>query len=169
MARVFDHDIHRMSVEAYEQYVADQGLDRTELIDGVIHNVSPQSALHLRAVLATCALLKTRFPDRFVSQGCSVRLGDGSLWEPDVFVLGALPDDGYVNPQNVVLAVEVALSTWSKDTTLKLAGYARSGIGEYWVLDPRPGGKLIRYTEPDGADYGNADVVPLPDGLASLG
>jgi Uma2 family endonuclease len=92
-----------------------------------------------------------------------------------VYVLGVDPDfdfPKYADAAHVLLAVEVSLTTWSRDTGVKLAAYARNGIPEYWVVDPRPGGRLVRYRQPqcdvEPAAYGDVVTVPLPDGRRSL-
>jgi Uma2 family endonuclease len=168
MAAVVEPEIHRMTIDEYEQFLTLAGLDTVELIDGVIYDVSPESVVHLRAVEAIYHHLRARFPDRMVFQAGSVRLDEGSLWNPDVFVVDSLPDDGYPDATAVQLVVEVAVNTWSRDTGPKLAVYARNKIPEYWVINPVPDGVLQRYTEPEDLAYRLTESTPLPDGLRSL-
>jgi Uma2 family endonuclease len=173
---VYEPDVHRLTVDEYVRIVSEQDLGRVELIDGVIYDVSPQMQIHIDAVDAIYRLLMEVYPDRRVRPGGSVRLGLGSLWEPDVVVtLPSPPSDGfrYAEPAEVLLVVEVAVSTWSKDTRLKLSGYARAGIPEVWIIDPKVGGKAQRHTglaatDDEPAQYSELANVPLPGGLADL-
>jgi len=168
--------IHRMSIEEYEQFVADRDLDDVELIDGVVYDVSTEFDLHASTVGVLFPLLHERFPGRKVLPAGSVRIDERSLWNPDVYVLDVKPDfdfPRYADAAHVLLAVEVSLTTWSHDTGIKLAAYARNGIPEYWVVDPRPGGRIVRYRDPqpaaDPPTYASIVTVALPDGRRSLG
>lgn len=170
-----DPGIHRMSIEEYEQFVALRDLAEVELIDGVVYDVSPEFHLHAHAIAALGRLLGERYPDRQVLTAGSVRIDDRSLWEPDVYVLDLEPDvilPRYAGAGQVLLAVEVSLTSWNRDTRLKLAGYARNGVPEYWVVDPRPDGRIVRHRTPradaDPPDYADVTSVPLADGVRSL-
>jgi Uma2 family endonuclease len=172
-----DPAIHRMTVEQYEKFVSDHDLDRVELIDGVIYDVSPEMNLHARAVMAILKLLVARFPDRLVMNCGSVRIDSGSLWEPDLYVVNVVPDhafDTYPDASDLLLAVEVSGSTWSRDAGLKRDVYARNGIPEYWVIDPNSvGGVVARHTEPSeqagGFVYSEVISVSLSGGIRGLG
>ena len=165
MVAVFEPDIHRITASDYETL---PNIERTELIDGVIYDMSPESVVHANAVDAIYHRLRERHPARIVRQAGSVRLDDTSLVEPDVYVAVRLPDDGYPDAADVDLIVEVALNTWAKDSGPKLAVYARSGIATCWLVDPRPGGSLVRHGDPVDGAYRQVETVVLADGLASL-
>ena len=161
---------HRIIVEEYERIVAERDLEQVELIDGVIYEVSPESARHVDAAFMLQEIFLERFPGTRVRCAGSVGLSDVTLLQPDVYVAKPLrsPDVRYPDAADVVLAVEVALSTWSRDMGLKRSAYARAGIAEYWVVVPEKGGRIVRRTEPVGDTYRTAETVPLPDGLDSL-
>lgn len=171
MTAYAEPDVHRMTVEEYETYVAATGQDRTELIDGVVYDVSPEQNLHANAVWEIQHLLAARLPARRVMTSGSVRMDDGSLWEPDVYVIDAAP--GFVFPTypraaDLLLAVEVSVSTWSRDAGLKRDVYARDGVPEYWVIDPKEGGVVMRHTLPDESSYAEFASKPLTGGLRTL-
>jgi Uma2 family endonuclease len=175
MTVVVDPAIHRMTVEEYEQFVATSDLDDVELIDGVVYDVSPEFHLHAHTIAVLNRLLLARYPGHQVLTAGSVRIDERSLWNPDVYVLDVEPDfifPRYSDAGHVLLAVEVSLTTWSHDTGVKFAAYARNGVPEYWVVDPRPGGQLIRHRDPqpdaEPATYESVVTVPLPDGVSSL-
>jgi Uma2 family endonuclease len=175
MTVVVDPSIHRMNVEEYEQFVANGDLDDVELIDGVVYDVSPEYHLHAVTIGVLSDLLRERYGSRQVLTAGSVRIDERSLWNPDVYVLDVGPDfifPRYSDADHVLLAVEVSLTTWSHDIGVKLAAHARNGIPEYWVVDPRPDGRIIRHREPlrdaEPATYDSIVTVPLPDGPRSL-
>jgi Uma2 family endonuclease len=77
--------------------------------------------------------------DRFelLIQG-TVVIAEGSVFEPDLALLRRRPE-GYryalPRPEDVLLAVESAGSSWSRDRHVKLPIYAAAGIQEYWIID----------------------------------
>ena len=58
-----DRSIHRMTVEEYEQFVADRDLDDVELIDGVVYDMAPEFHLHAHTIGVLYQLLRERYPD----------------------------------------------------------------------------------------------------------
>jgi Uma2 family endonuclease len=163
---------HRMTVAEFERFAADHPLDGVELIDGEIHDVSPETEAHAVAVDHLHTLLRARYqPPIRVLQAGSVRLDDQSLWNPDVYVYVPQErdtDDRYPHATELLLTVEVSLNTWTRDMGPKLSNYARNRIPEYWVIDPRPGGVFHRFTDPEPTGYQTAETTPLPDGIRSL-
>lgn len=58
----------------------------------------------------------------------------------------------------VKLVVEVSVTTQARDRGPKLIAYAKAGVPEVWLIDPRPeAGELVRYRDPDGASYRTVD------------
>lgn len=156
---------HRMTVEEFERFVEATGADRVELVDGAVYDVSPEGPAHADITIALLLLLMGRYPDRVVKNAGSVRLDDGSLWEPDAYVLDqargriASVGDSYPTADAVLLAVEVAVTTLSHDQRVKLPVYARNGVPEYWVV--RPTGSVTCYTNPDGDRYRRSETFHL--------
>lgn len=168
MALPIEHH-HGMTVAEFERYCDDHPDERVELIDGEICTVSPLSVLHVATALAIQDHLKTCYPDALViAGGASVELDDGSLWEPDVLVVKALPDAKYLAAADVLHIAEVSLSSMGRDSGAKYLGYARNLIPEYWLIDPKPGGVFHRFSNPADGTYRTVYSTPLPDGLRSL-
>jgi Uma2 family endonuclease len=85
-----------------------------------------------------------------------VQLSDVDVVQPDLFVIGRARIQR-VSPSRVVgapdLVVEIISEhTGSRDQSLKLSLYERSGVVEYWIVDPesrsirryvREGGRLV--------------------------
>jgi Uma2 family endonuclease len=160
-----------MTVAEFEKFATEHPLDRVELIDGEIYDVSPESEDHAGTVDHVYTILRARYqPPVRVLQAGSVRLDDQSLWNPDVYVAQPRRNRGdrYPHATDLLLAVEVSINTWARDMGPKLTIYARNQIPEYWVVDPRPGGVFHRFTDPDVTGYQTAETTPLPDGIHSL-
>lgn len=158
--------LHRLTVEEYEALVEFARLRRVELVDGVVYDMSPEGPTHSGIVIELFLLLRERYPDRLVKNAGSVLIDGRSLWEPDVYVLdepreAPIPDEDeeYPDANDVLLAVEVSVSTLAYDRRVKLPVYARNGIPECWIV--RPGGDATRYTEPGEGGYGRSEKFHL--------
>ena len=129
----------------WEDYLAqpDDG-DRHEVIDGEWAVTPPPNLGHQRIVgwlyMKLALFLEGRDDLEVILSPCAVALGGPSFVEPDLFVI---PHDGTVDveEQRIVgpptLAVEVlSPSTRRHDLVRKRRLYERSGVPEYWVVDP---------------------------------
>ena len=130
--------------------------DRVELIEGELVVMSPIGSGHVAAVNALNRLLVMAVGDRAsVSPQNPVRLDRRSEPQPDFAVLRPRPD-GYrtslPNPDDVLLAVEVADSSLVYDTGAKLALYASRGICEVCVVNLIDREVQI-HRKPDGDRY----------------
>ncbi len=166
------NEIHRMTVEEYLQIVDDLGWDSTELIEGVVYDVSPEHNRHADTVMDLLDAIRPAFPDDVVRVVGSVRVGARSLFDPDVYVIDGsfVRDPDSVIPEGAVkLAVEVSVSTQRHDRGPKLIAYAKAGIREVWLIDPRPGvGELVRYRDPEGASYATVDRFDVGENASRL-
>ncbi|WP_372500550.1 Uma2 family endonuclease [Streptomyces meridianus] len=144
-------------------YTADD-LDRlpdlpphTELIDGSLVFVSPQTKFHSRTMrLLDNGLLRT-VPDDFdVDREMSVVLGPRQRPEPDVMVVRADADTGPAQTayraEDVVLAVEVVSEeSEDRDRDTKPAKYAKAGIPHFWRVESDGGRPVVYVYELDPA------------------
>lgn len=119
-----------------------------EIVDGqlVIHDMPGTE--HQSILLNIAALLRASTAGKAFIAALPVRLTDGTVREPDVlFFATAHLDrvhDTYVDPPD--LAVEVISPSRSgrkRDLIEKRAEYARSGIPEYWIVDPKARDVLV--------------------------
>ena len=153
-----------------DQFLAlcDQGIfdgyAKSELIDGEIVVMNAQHSRHARvksrlAIRLGNALEKLGSP--FEPQvEASVRMGDGSLPEPDI-VLTSYRGEGVVPVETVALLVEVSDSTLATDLGRKADLYADAGVREYWVVDLNED-RVLCHANPreDGSGYdGQLDVL----------
>jgi Uma2 family endonuclease len=165
-------EIHRMTVDEYALAAEANEWERTELIDGVVYDMSPQHLLHGRTTFSIGKALESLFPDDILTIGVTVRLGDFTAVDPDVLVIdGSVPYDRmrYIPAAAVKLVVEVSVSTQYKDLGRKRQAYAAAGVPQYWVVDPRPdAGYLLRHTRPTGDAYGHVVRYDVGEGAELL-
>lgn len=164
--------VHRLSTSDYLALAGREGWPRTELLQGVIFDMPPESRLHALAVRAVYEALRRAYPDGQVLFAGTVDAGEHSMVEPDVYVERdpvATPADAYTSARALCLVVEVSVSTLARDLGAKLAVYAGAGIPEYWVVVPRGStAYLLRHTEPEGTTYRRLARVELPGGVGAL-
>ncbi|SFL57903.1 Endonuclease, Uma2 family (restriction endonuclease fold) [Streptomyces pini] len=117
----------------------------TELIDGSLVFVSPQTAFHARAMrLLENHLLQAAPPELDVFRDMTVTLGKRDRPEPDVVVVRAdaltrLRQTGF-RPEDVVLAVEVVSDdSEARDRETKPRKYAAAGIPHFWRVEAGEG------------------------------
>jgi Uma2 family endonuclease len=166
------HEIHRMTVEEYLRVVDDLGWERTELIEGVVYDVPAEYNRHADTVMFLLDAVRSAFPDDIVRNVGSVLVSPRSIFDPDVYVIArsaVLDPDGAVPVDGILLAVEVSVGTQAHDRGPKLRAYADAGVGEVWLIDPRPGvEELVRYRDPEGASYLSIDRFPVGENAADL-
>lgn len=122
--------------------LADDGLlqegERTELLDGLIVAMAPQSPMHAAAVYRVEQALRAMLPAQTVIRvQMPLVAGPASVPEPDVAVVAGREQD-YVarHPGTARLVVEVAIATVSQDRLTKASIYAAAGVDAYWIVQP---------------------------------
>jgi Uma2 family endonuclease len=149
----------RFSVDHYHKMIAAGVLteyDHVELIDGEILEMAPIGSPHT----ATTALLTEWLSlglnrAATISVGGPLVLGDFSEPEPDLMLLTRREDfyrTQHAVASDVLLLIEVSDSSLAYDQGIKRALYARSGVGEYWVVD-LAGRRVFTYREPSESGY----------------
>lgn len=148
-------DIRRLDLEEYHRLI-EIGFfaedERVELIEGVLHSMSPRGPFHAeivsRLVELYVVLLRGRAKVR--SQDPITIPLTGSEPEPDL-ALVAPREGGYLDrhplPEEVFLVGEVADSSLREDRGIKLRMYAAAGIEEYWIIN-LVDGQVEVYREP---------------------
>lgn len=153
----------------------------TELLDGAIYDVSPESRTHALFVRRLARLFEGMFEGRdvLVLTSGSVHDGEGTNFEPDLYVtVDTRPpgEDGFFELRELQLACEVCVSTQHRDHIVKRRAYARAGVPVYWVVEPEVDQQpwaawVTRCWGPDGDGYVHrvgslvdlAEGVPGPD------
>jgi Uma2 family endonuclease len=165
-------EIHRMTADEYLRVVRDLGWESTELVEGVVYDVTPEYNRHRATVKHVFRCVDAHVGDDRTNFSGSVRLGSTSLFDPDVFVIDSttpLDPDDVVPEGAVTLAIEVSVTTQARDRGAKLIAYAKAGVPEVWLIDPRPGvGTLVRHRDPEGASYRTVDRFAVGEDAADL-
>lgn len=133
---------HKLDVGEYYR-MAEAGIlgedDRVELIDGEIIDMAPIGESHAATVGRLNQALVLAFGENaIVWPQNPVRIDRLNEPQPDFAVLRPRADfyeGGKPGPAEILLLIEVADSSLAYDRTVKLPLYARSGIGEVWIVD----------------------------------
>ena len=168
---------HRLTVEDYHR-LGEAGVlgadDRVELLAGQLVDMSPIVPRHAYVVGILSRLLMAAVGDRaWVRVQNPIILDSGSEPQPDI-VLARPPSHKYrvshPRPDDVLLLIEVADSSFEVDSGAKLELYAKAGIGEFWIVDLTTNRVLV-HRNPSGCGYasvlrvessGTLDVESLP-------
>jgi Uma2 family endonuclease len=166
---------HRVTVPEYLMLASLEAWPETELLRGVIYDTGrpAESRLHALAARAVYEALKDAYLDHEVLFSGSIEAGEYSMPQPDGYVARRGPYDQVESPysqaEDLVLVVEVSVTTLDHDLGPKLATYAEAGIPEYWVVVPRGSASyLLRHTDPSGRTFRTVERVELPEGVERL-
>ncbi|MFF6997288.1 Uma2 family endonuclease [Streptomyces sp. NPDC008313] len=138
----------------------------TELIDGSLVFVSPQTEFHMRMMrLLENALLDQAPADFEVFREFTVEIDSRNRPEPDVAVVRAGADTGArrtrLRSEDVVLAVEVvSQDSVARDREVKPGKYAKAGIQHFWRIE-EDGGLPVVYAfelDPATSAYGPVGI-----------
>ncbi|MFG2821443.1 Uma2 family endonuclease [Kitasatospora sp. NPDC048365] len=136
----------------------------TELLDGSLVFVSPQSLFHLYAInLLHFGLLQAKPPELAVIREMTVTLGRRDRPEPDLCVVprAAAADARQTTfqPTDVLLAVEVVSpDSEARDREVKPRKYAGAGFPHFWRVENESGELAVHVFERDGATGAYAPV-----------
>jgi Uma2 family endonuclease len=143
--------------------------ERVELLDGELILMPPIGWEHAFASSAVTQAFVLRFAGRAVLMPAgAVTLDEYSEPQPDLMILaGAL--DRYrgrlPGPSDVALIVEVSNTSLAMDRNRKSKAYARTGIGEYWIVDLQHGVLEVR-RNPRGDVYETITIVRRGESVA---
>lgn len=143
---------------------------RTELIEGLIVKMSPIGFRHQSCVSQLAEVFFDLLRKRAtLNVQCSLQLTD-SQPQPDLAILRRDPKfyrTGHPQTSDVLLLIEVADSTLKSDREVKGLLYARSGIGEFWLVDLEHK-KLEVYRDPSPEGYQTKFTLTAADRAACL-
>lgn len=109
--------------------------DKVELLYGVLVEMSPEGRDHVHSLMYLTRSLTMRLNDRAVVRvQLPLAVSDDSVPEPDFAVI-PLDHDPEDPLRGLLLAIEVAKTSVSKDRNVKRQLYAEAGISEYWLVD----------------------------------
>ena len=131
-------------MEAKDIREAEALFERYEVIDGTIYDMSPPPSSQHQAVVGN---LYREISVYLKAKACPVFPAPFGVWmtpdeqehvEPDITVVcdrEKIHSKGYVGIPNLIVEV-LSASTAFKDKTVKLRLYRKSGVREYWIIDP---------------------------------
>ncbi|SFP54590.1 Uma2 family endonuclease [Sphingomonas rubra] len=142
---------------------------KVELVGGELERMPPPGSTHASRQVKIIVLLSAVVSSGRLLGEVGLDLGDDTLLGCDLAVLHA-PVEGnrMVLPSEVVLVVEVAETTASRDRGMKRLAYARADIPTYWVVDGKLGLTHV-YSEPRDGDYAEIATVRFGESLAVPG
>ncbi len=116
-----------------------------EVIDGELYIMAPPIPLHqevlLRAVRAFDGVASATNAGHVYFSPIGVKLSERDAAEPDLIFIArdrlSIVKEKYIDGRPDIVLEILSPSARSKDRTEKAALYARSGVPEYWQIDPR--------------------------------
>ncbi|MES1246040.1 MAG: Uma2 family endonuclease [Acidobacteriota bacterium] len=164
-------DAHHWTRGEYERRVEAGAFEgwKVELVEGALHEVTPQTSRHSSAVRKLARELQACLVEGLdLRQQMPLALGSDSLPEADLAVVPADPDDyAEAHPDRALLVAEVSQTSLRFDRETKQRVYALAGIPEYWILN-LTSGSLEVYREPAGSTYRSRTVLGSADEVSPL-
>jgi Uma2 family endonuclease len=143
-----------------DEYLALNGNHLIEFSDGVLEVLPMPTEQHQLIVLflyrVLFAFVTARQLGTVLTAPLRVRLWEGKFREPDVVFLLAQHADRRGNQywRGADLAIEVVSEDDPvRDLVSKRAEYARAGISEYWIVDPRDQSVSVLSLDPATGGY----------------
>ena len=132
--------------------------DRVELIDGDIVQMSPIGSHHSQCVAALNERLVPAVVGRaLLRPQLPLRISNNT--EPEPAIILVRPGSHYwkqhPRPEDVLLLIEVAETSYAYDHDVNLPLYARENVPEVWIVD-LPRGAVEAYREPGANGYRSA-------------
>lgn len=160
---------HRFRVEEVLALASLHPEARLELLDGEVYEMAPPSSQHaglldwllhaLAPKVQGLAQIRVQSP---------LYLSPHSLPLPNLLLLRPREDfytQDHPRPKDVLLLVEVSLSTEAWDREKKLPLYAEAGVPEVWLLTHKA---LQVFRRPEGRVYGESFAVARGERVAPL-
>lgn len=164
---------YEFTVEEYQRLL-ETGIfhedDRIELLNGQLIVMSPVGIRHANAVRRITNLFARRYGHGSEVDAQNPAIVDRkSEPQPDIQLLRPGISEELVkpHPQDILLLVEVADSSFILDRSDKHDAYARNGIREYWLLDLNEN-RLHVFRQPAGGKYEVEIILERTASIAPL-
>lgn len=110
---------------------------RVELIEGRLEKLSPAQTRHSRMNATLASQLEKAYAAIKIDLcvDLAVQVDEDTIRGVDIAVALGEFVDGVPSASDVFLAVEIGVTTLSRDLGSKANDYARAGIPHYWVVD----------------------------------
>jgi Uma2 family endonuclease len=148
--------------------ILDEDVKR-ELIGGEVIDMPSEGAAHMRCRFLLTRLLNRSLPDEFmVAPDATLKLSDYNAPEPDIYIYRADVRLEDLTGSDVILAIEIADTSLTRDLGLKNELYARYGVQEFWVIDVNTRRTYV-HRNPGPEGYRDGMTVEPDQVLAPLG
>jgi Uma2 family endonuclease len=151
--------------------MADVGIlaDRyVELVDGEIVELSPpgpKHSLYQGRVITALATVVAVMSDVWLGGDTAILIDEDTVVGCDAVIARGGADETALQADQIVLAVEISVSTIGYDLGSKVRLYARAGIAALWVVDPEAA-VVHCFDNPLDGSYRQRSVIrfgePLP-------
>lgn len=147
--------LDRRAVEALHDAGALDHVGKTELVDGVLIEMSPAQIPHGRAIIdLALALAPVHAHGLSIVTDVGVFLDNTNMRAPDLSLMRPDAVRGFAGAEHILLAIEIALTTAGYDLGPRARQYAAHGIPDYWVVDPEAR-RLHVHRAPGPGGYGD--------------
>lgn len=152
-------------------YLADKGIiaqdARFELIDGEIKDMSPKGPLHEEVRRLINRWIKTLPADFDHLAETTLYLDDATFVEPDYVIFDTKTAIKGMKAADILLAIEVADTSWDYDSGTKAARYSAHGVQEYWII--RAATARVRvYRGPTATGWTDTRDIPIDESPAPI-
>ena len=140
-----------------------------ELVEGGLHRMPPPGRNHAQLQMAVVLEIARLVARKCLLGEVAIDLGNDTILACDAAVLRNGEGSGLaVLASEVLLVIEVAVSTRDRDLGLKRLLYAAAGIPTYWVIDAER--EVIHvFDRPERDDYLGLSLVRFGEPLAVPG
>ena len=110
--------------------------EHVELIGGELYQMAPKGIRHERVRGLVSKAITRRLPASLdLYQHLGWRPGGRAYLEPDLIICHAASLPPEILSRDVLLVIEIAMTSLDHDQGLKAETYADLGIADYWVID----------------------------------
>jgi Uma2 family endonuclease len=141
--------------------------DRFDLIGGEIVPREPQSLAHVLIKGHLAGMMMERSGHDVEVTAGSIVLDDHRCFDADVLAFRANKTRRYIEPANVLLAVEVAATSRARDLFAKAPCYGAAGVPELWVVELNEELTYV-FREPGTVAWSQPARVPFSEALTPL-
>lgn len=115
--------------------------DKSELIDGVVYDMSPANIRHIRIQGHIQRIIGNFLQGKrcMVFSEAEVRFDEANKFIPDICIVcdpGKIKTS-YIEGAPDFVAEILSPSTKKRDLTVKMRVYEKYGVREYWIVDPK--------------------------------
>ncbi len=143
---------------------------RVELVNGEVERMPPPKSVHsllqTQVIVKLSRVIEQLGLDWKLTGEVGVPIDRGTVLGCDVGVIRpATPKDHWIQPSEIVLVVEIASSTQTRDLGMKRRKYGEAGVSVYWVVDAKKQVTFV-FARPTDGEYEDQPPItfgqPLP-------